>query len=580
MRQWIAAPLVDAAAIDARLEAVDRLVSERGQRRALAERLSEVGDLERSMARICCRRATARDLAGLGRSLAVVPAVVEITSNLDCELLQQLVSEDETPSTIELVDLLGRALVDEPPTSIGEGGMFRSGYDGELDRFREVSTDGKNWVARLQSQERERTGITSLKVGFNQVFGYYIEVSKPNLDRVPEDYSRKQTLANAERFVTPELKEHEAQILEAQERIQEIELSLFVDLRDRTAGWSAEVQRCAGTLARIDVLCSLAEVAETESWVRPQVDESQSLEIEAGRHPVVERQLREGNFVPNDVALDVDGDQILVITGPNMAGKSTIIRQIGLAVVLAQMGSFVPARRARIGVVDRLFTRVGASDNLARGESTFMVEMIEASTILNNVTHRSLVLIDELGRGTSTFDGLSIAWAIVEHLHDGPVHPRALFATHYHELTELEQTLARVRNCNVQVREESDHIVFLHRMAVGPCDRSYGINVAQMAGMPGEVVARAQEILADLEQGRGGDTSDRSQNDRSQNDRSRADERRQMDLFGRSSHGEQIVAEIMSIDVSATTPLEALCKLDEWKRRFAAAESPPAPDKE
>ena len=301
------------------------------------------------------------------------------------------------------------------------------------------------------------------------------------------------------------------------------------------------------------MLYSLAEVAESESWVRPQVDDSQSLEIEAGRHPVVERQLQEGHFVPNDVELDVNGDQILVITGPNMAGKSTIIRQIGLAVVLAQMGSFVPARRARIGVVDRLFTRVGASDNLARGESTFMVEMNEASTILNNVTHRSLVLIDELGRGTSTFDGLSIAWSIVEYLHDGPVHPRALFATHYHELTELEQTLARVKNCNVQVREESGRIVFLHRMAIGPCDRSYGINVAQMAGMPGEVVARAQEILAELEQSRGGDADDRTQNDRSQDDRSGAGERRQMDLFGRSN-GEQMVAELMSIDVSETTP--------------------------
>ncbi|MFH1570158.1 MAG: DNA mismatch repair protein MutS, partial [Gemmatimonadota bacterium] len=499
LRQWITAPRRDPAAIGARLDAVADLAGARQTRARLRQHLEGLGDLERMMARLCCRRGNARDLVGLATSLERVPAIAEAVAELPAPLIRRLV-DGELPRGTDLVELVRRALVEEPPAATTEGGMIRPGYCAELDELREVATGGRQWIARLQTDERERTGIASLKVGYNQVFGYYIEVSKANLERVPADYTRRQTLTNAERFVTPELKDHEARVLGAQERIESLEGELFAQLRDQVAGWAGEVQQAAGTLAQVDVLATLAEVAEVEGYVRPTVDDTTVLEIEGGRHAVVERQLPAGRFVPNDVRADTETDQVLLITGPNMAGKSTIIRQVGLIVLLAQMGSFVPARRARIGAVDRIFTRVGASDNLARGESTFMVEMIEAATILNNVTDRSLILMDELGRGTSTYDGLSLAWSIVEYLHDGDgPHPRTLFATHYHELTELEARLARVRNYNVQVREEGGHVAFLHRLAPGPCDRSYGIHVAQMAGMPGPVVARAEEILAHLE---------------------------------------------------------------------------------
>ena len=572
IRQWLTTPLADVAAITRRLDAVDALGSQRATRRDLREHLGVVGDLERAMARICCRRANARDLSGLSRSLAVMPVVGELASSLGSDLMSHFVSE-EMPSTDELVTLLGNALVDEPPASITEGGMISDGYNAELDRLRSVSTGGRDWIATLQVDERERTGIASLKVGFNQVFGYYIEISKANLDRVPEEYVRKQTLANAERYVTPALKEREEEILTAQERIQELEQSLFEELRDETAGWSLVVRRCAATLAQIDILCSMAQVVEAKGWVRPVVGDGLVIDIDAGRHPVVEQQLQEGRFVPNDTKLDDSENQLLLITGPNMAGKSTIIRQVGIIVVLAQAGSFVPARRATIGIVDRLFTRVGASDNLSRGESTFMVEMNEAATILNNVSDRSLVLIDELGRGTSTFDGLSIAWAIVEHLHGGPVRPRTLFATHYHELTALEQSLAGVRNMNVQVREEEGRIVFLHRMVAGPCDQSYGINVAQMAGMPGEVVRRAEQILAELERespAAHGQRRIRARATGEAADAEAPEAAAQMDLFGRRrGPADELAEELASIDVGATTPMEALLKIDEWKRRLA-----------
>jgi DNA mismatch repair protein MutS len=411
----------------------------------------------------------------------------------------------------------------------------------------------------MQSQERERSGITNLKIGYNHVFGYYIEISKSNLQRVPDNYTRKQTLANAERFITPELKEQEARVLQADERIGQLESELFTEVRDRAAAWSEPVQTGALAVAQIDILASFAEVAEAEDYVRPIVDDGTQIDIEGGRHPVVERQLQQGRFVPNDVRLDCDAEQILLVTGPNMAGKSTIIRQVGLIVVLAHMGSFVPARSARIGAVDRVFTRVGASDNLVRGESTFMVEMNEASTILNNAGPCSLILMDELGRGTSTYDGLSIAWSIVEYLHDnGIARPRTMFATHYHELTELENRLSRVRNVNVLVREEGDGVVFLHRLAQGPCDRSYGIHVAQMAGMPGPVVSRAREILARLE-------SDHLRPASMGGDGAFADS--QMDLFGVKPSAEMagLLDQLRTLKVEQTTPLHALGLLAQWQ---------------
>ena len=502
-------------------------------------------------------------------------------------LLQSLVRE-EMPATADLVAIVSTALVDDPPVSLSEGGLFRYGYHEKLDELREIAAGGRSWITQLQVSERERTGIASLKVGFNHVFGYYIEISKTNLDRVPEEYTRKQTLANAERFITPQLKEHEVRVLSAQEQIAEIESSLFYELRERLADWSSRVQECARSLAQIDVLGTFAEVAETEGYARPDIDDSSVILIEGGRHPVVERQLPEGRFVPNDVDLDCDEAQILLITGPNMAGKSTAIRQVGLIVLLAQLGSFVPARSARIGVVDRIFTRVGASDNLIRGESTFMVEMSEASNILNNATSKSLILLDELGRGTSTFDGLSIAWAVLEHLHGSEAaashaRPRTLFATHYHELTQLQRTLPRLRNFNVAVHEEGERVVFLHRLAEGPCDRSYGINVAEMAGMPETVLSRAKEILARLEAEQ--ITTAPESIPASANGESLAaagelvadgkdpasgwlSGAAQMDLFGGAAGPAAMVVlnQLRELDPDDITPLEALEYLARWHR--------------
>ncbi|MCY3737237.1 MAG: DNA mismatch repair protein MutS [Gemmatimonadaceae bacterium] len=568
LRQWLLSPLRDPAGIGRRHDAVEALAAARPERARLREQLERVGDVERMMARLCCRRGTPRDLSGLAASLEALPDIAAVAAAFHADLLRRLCGPD-LPDLGPLVALVRKGLVDDPPAVVGDGGVIREGYDAGLDELRLVSSGGREWIARLQAEERRRTGINSLKIGFNQVFGYYIEVSKANLERVPEDYTRKQTLANAERFVTPELKEQEARVLQAEERIGALESELFADLRDRAARHSAEVQQAGAAVAAVDVLVGLAEAAVAGDYVRPAVDDGQVIEIEGGRHAVVEGRLPQGRFVPNDVNLDSDGDQVLLVTGPNMAGKSTIIRQVGLIVVLAQMGAFVPARGARIGVVDRVFTRVGASDDLARGESTFMVEMNEASTILNNAGSRSLILMDELGRGTSTYDGLSLAWAVVEYLHDnGLVRPRTLFATHYHELTQLEDRLDRVRNVNVRVREEGDRVLFLHRLAPGPCDRSYGIHVARMAGMPGAVLRRAEEILAGLEAGDGASAGSGG----------RAVDPSQMDLFGQGSPPEasRLLQELRDLDLDRTTPMEALELLSRWRRQADSDTGEPA----
>ena len=565
LRQWVAQPLKSPPLISARLEAVDELLHQREIRRTLGQCLEQVGDLERLIARICCLRANARDMVALARSLDLSPALGTALSTAQSALLQELCSKG-LPDVSELVSEILGALVDAPPATLTDGGLIRDGYNPDVDDLRRIARGGKDYIARLQATERERTGIASLKIGYNHVFGYYIEISKANLDKAPAEYHRKQTLANAERFITPELKEYEEKVLGAEDRLKELENELFLALRDRAARWTPQVQQIARALARIDVLYSLAEVAESESYTRPQVDDGSRIEIRDGRHPVVERQLRTGRFVPNDVRLDTNGAQIMLITGPNMAGKSTIIRQVGLIALMAQMGSFVPARQATIGVVDRIFTRVGASDNLAGGESTFMVEMHEAANILNNATSRSLLLIDELGRGTSTFDGLSIAWAIVEYLHQHrEVHPRTLFATHYHEMTELESHLERVVNFNVQVREEGDRVVFLHRLAPGSADQSYGINVAQMAGMPDQVVARAQEILARLEKDQIDTTDIHSP------DVPPPAPQPQLHLFPAPADAPW-VAELRDMDLSQITPLQALLKLNEWKEKMERGE--------
>ena len=570
IRAWLSQPLRDISRIEARLGAVDELVRSPAFREALRAGLRKVGDLERMMSKICCGRAGPRDLAGLKVSLQAIPAIRRALEGAEADLLARARGQG-MPGLDDLTDLIDRTVEDEPPAVLSEGGVIRMGCHAELDALREIASGGRSWVAGLQRKERERTGIASLKVGYNKAFGYYIEVTKANQDRVPEDFIRKQTLVNAERFITPELKEWEAKILGADERAKDLEKDLFTRLREEVAGWVEPVQRTARAVAEVDVLACLAEVAASNDYVRPIVDETSEIEIREGRHPVVERLLPDGKFVPNDVHLDGNRDQILIITGPNMAGKSTVLRQVGLIALLAQVGCFVPAKSARIGLVDRIFTRVGASDNLARGESTFLVEMNEAANILNNATPRSLVLLDEIGRGTSTFDGLSIAWAMTEHLHNSDgICPRTLFATHYHELTELEELMPRVKNYSVAVRESGGEVVFLHRLVPGGCDHSYGIEVARLAGMPPDLIARAKEVLARLEQNDLSLTRSAARRSRRQKPDASG---HQISLFGGappSAVEPPILKELREMDISRITPLEALMKLDAWKRQIGS----------
>src|SRR5438874_10803687 len=501
LRRWLLAPLVDPAAINARLDAVDVLVRDPRGRDRVREALDGVRDLERLAGRAALGRATPRELGALRDSIARLPDVRSALDGLEARgqaaVLEQ--AAERFDLLADLGDELAHALVERPPAQTADGDAIRPGYDRELDELKDARDGGKQYIASLQARERERTALPSLKVGFNKVFGYYIEVTNPHKDRVPPDYERRQTLSGAERFVTPELKQYEAKVLGAEERIAAREAELVQALRTRVADAVGRVQATAGVVAELDVWSGLADLAHREAYVRPQVTADFTIELEASRHPVVERMMAREAFIPNDVRLD-EGGRVILLTGPNMAGKSTLLRQVGLCVLLAQVGSFVPARRAVIGVVDRLFTRVGASDNLVRGQSTFMVEMSETSAILHGATARSLVLLDEIGRGTSTYDGVAIAWAVTEHLHN-VIGCKTVFATHYHELTQLTEELAHARNFNVAVREAGDEIVFLHRLEPGGADRSYGIHVGRLAGLPGVVVGRAWEVLKLLEAG-------------------------------------------------------------------------------
>jgi DNA mismatch repair protein MutS len=451
---------------------------------------------------------------------------------------------------------LSAALVESPPAVGGQGGIVRDGYDEALDGLRHGYREGKSWIAGLEARERARTGIPSLKVSFNKVFGYSIEVTRTHLRLVPADYERKQTLVNAERFITPELKEVESRVLGAEERSIARESEIFAELLARVVTEAGPLLVTAGALAELDFLRALAVAAARGGYARPVVDATSEIEIEDGRHPVVERVVSGGEYVPNDTRLGFAGRRVAVVTGPNMAGKSTYLRQVGLIVLMAQVGSFVPASRARIGIVDRIFTRVGAADDIARGQSTFLVEMNEASNILHNATSRSLLLLDEIGRGTSTYDGLSIAWAITEYLHDTPgLCPRTLFATHYHELTELANRHEHVHNLNVLVREWNDEVIFLRRVEDGSADRSYGIQVARLAGLPSSVLARAREILAELEAGQFVERE------------ARPVPTPQLALFAESA-GEKLLEELRGLDPEHLTPMEALRRLDEWRRRY------------
>ncbi len=501
LRRWMMRPLKKIDDITNRLNAVEAFYKEMDLRARLRIVLKQVGDLERLISKVLLGRCNARDLVQLKSSIEQIPLITELMSVAESQSYLASVTGQLKPLQ-ELVNDIHHTLVDEPPASVRDGGMIREGFSPELEELRDISTNGKQYIARIKKQLVQNTGISSLKLGYNKVFGYYIEVTNAHKEKIPDYFIRKQTLVNAERYITPELKEIEEKILSAEERITSLEFEIFSELCQRVCAFADAVQANAQAIAVLDVLQSFAETAYRYNYVKPEVHEGSELNIEAGRHPVVERHLPPGEtFIPNDVHLDNETHQIMIITGPNMAGKSIILRQTGLIVLLAQIGCFVPAKQARIGIVDKIFTRVGASDNLAAGESTFLVEMNEAANILNNATPKSLILLDEVGRGTSIFDGLSIAWSLAEYLHNqAEVAAKTLFATHYHELNELENLYERIVNFNVQVREHNGKVIFLRKLVKGGADHSYGIQVAAMAGLPQGVLLRARQILTNLEE--------------------------------------------------------------------------------
>jgi DNA mismatch repair protein MutS len=500
LKQWLNYPLMDVKEIECRLEGVSELKEKKIERKELRESLRGIQDIERLTSRIFLGHANARDLIGLRNSLKTLPVLKSNLQPFTAFTIREFTSEIENFD--DLFQLLESSIVDNPPLTIREGGIIKPNYDKELDGLREIGREGKGWILQLEAEERKKTGISSLKVRYNQVFGYYIEVTKSNLHLVPNHYMRKQTLVNAERFITPELKEFETKVLGAEEAICQLEYRLFEEIRKKVSDETARLQKTASAIAVIDIFGSMAEIADRYDYVRPVVDEEDGIMIRDGRHPVLERMGLSDRFVPNDTEMNTQEQQLLIITGPNMAGKSTYLRQVALIILMAQMGCFVPASEAKIGVVDRIFTRIGALDNIMRGQSTFMVEMMETARILNQTTSRSLVVLDEIGRGTSTFDGLSIAWAVAEYLHDqASLRPKTLFATHYHELTELALTKERVKNYNVAVKEWGGEIIFLRKIVEGGTNRSYGIQVARLAGLPQKVIDRAKEILSNLEKG-------------------------------------------------------------------------------
>ncbi len=496
LREWILHPLRDLETITRRQDLIAAFHDEPARLAAVRDILRDIRDMERAVSRLSLASGNARDLAALKTSLALLPSLRAALAANESSPLLGLAADLRTFDP--LVELLASALVDEPPPTTRDGGMIREGYNNDLDQLRRAGTEGRQWIAELQDREIARTGIKSLKIRYNSVFGYYLEITKSNLAAVPADYTRKQTTANSERFITPELKDMEGRILGGEERARALESEIFARLRTAVLAELDSLQHTARAIAQIDALGGLAETARTFRYIRPKLTAGGAIRIADGRHPVLDQTMSAGRFVPNDTALDTESHRLVILTGPNMAGKSTYIRQVALLVLLAQTGSFIPAASAEIGLADRIFTRVGASDDLARGQSTFMVEMNETAAIINNATDRSLVILDEIGRGTSTFDGLSIAWSVAEHLHDVTA-CRTLFATHYHELTDLARTRPGVANCNVAVREWNDDVIFLRKIIDGPADQSYGIQVARLAGLPEPILKRAREILANLE---------------------------------------------------------------------------------
>ncbi|GBD88170.1 DNA mismatch repair protein MutS [bacterium BMS3Abin03] len=560
LKKWISLPLREIDTIKKRQESVEKLIKEKNTRKKLVNELKEIGDLERLISRISTGRANPREVVALKSSLKKIPAVIEQLSKLSGEMLEMI--RTGLDPLEKLVDKIQMSIVDSPPASINDGGIIRNGFSEELDELRDIAFHGKDWIARLQKTEREKTKIPSLKVSFNKVFGYYIEISNTHKNKIPESYIRKQTLVNSERYITPELKEYEDKILNAEEKIYELESQLFNEIRLLAAAEVKSIQQNARLIAMLDCFISFAECAEAYNYCKPVVTEGNVLKIDKGRHPVVEQILPPGEkFNPNDCIMDNEENQIIILTGPNMAGKSVYLRQVGLIVLLAQIGSFVSAESAEIGIVDRIFTRVGASDNIAAGESTFLVEMQEAANILNNATSKSLILLDEIGRGTSTFDGISIAWSLTEYLHENrDVAAKTLFATHYHELNEMAEIFPRIKNYKVEVREYDDKVIFLHRVNPGRADHSYGIQVAQMAGLPRFVTNRAKEVLQNLESKELTPYEEKKEKLK----RLHRDDN-QINLF--EIKDDKLRTEIEDIEVDNLTPIEALNKLSELKKK-------------
>lgn len=561
---WLSSPLVDREQIEDRLDAVGELVANSRLRESLRDGLKDIYDLERLLARVATARTNPRDLRHVGKSLEAMPAMKSLLKDRTSNRLQLL--HDNLELCPDLLDTLQTALEDDCPLVIKDGGYIRTGYDPQLDELRSLATGGKEWIARYQAEQIEATGITSLKVGFTSVFGYYLEITNLHRDKIPPNYIRKQTLKNAERYITPELKEYEEKVLTADDSAKRVEFEIFLKLREQVFQQTVSLQKTASVLAELDVLCGLADLAVAQSYVRPKIVDEALIEISEGRHPVLDATLPQGQFVPNDCFVGSEHGVVHLITGPNMAGKSTYIRQVALLTIMAQLGSFLPARKATIGIADKIFARVGASDELSRGQSTFMVEMVETARILNTATDRSLVILDEIGRGTSTYDGLSLAWAIVEHLHDS-IRARTLFATHYHELIELEKSLRGVRNLNVAVKEWDDNVVFLHRIIPGGADRSYGIYVARLAGVPRQVNDRAKDILVQLEI----DHLNKYGESKITPPPRRKDSPIQLTLFEWNEN--PLLEKIRAIDTSRLPPIEALQLIESWQKELSKGAS-------
>ena len=559
LRRWLNNPLIDVSKINKRLDAVAELKDNIILRGDILDNLKKVYDIERLAGKISYGSANGRDLISLKSSAKQLPEIKKILSQAKSSLLTELYSELDTLD--DVYDIIDKTIVDEPPISVKEGGLIKLGYDEEIDKLKTATTDGKNWIINLEAEEREKTGIKGLKVGFNKVFGYYIEVTKSNISLVPDRYIRKQTLTGGERYITEELKNLENQILGAEEKVVNLEYNVFVEVRDKIEAQIERVQKSAGIIATLDCLCSLATVAEDQNYVRPEVDESGVLDIKDGRHPVIEKILPSGSFVQNDTYLDESENRLAIITGPNMAGKSTYMRQVALITLMAQIGSFVPASYARIGVVDKIFTRVGASDDLSMGQSTFMVEMMEVAQILKEATANSLVILDEIGRGTSTYDGLSIAWAVAEYISDKEkCGAKTLFATHYHELTDLENKLEGVKNYSIAVKEKGEDIIFLRKIVKGGTDESYGVHVAKLAGVPQTVTKRANEILKSIER-------KNVLNNKKIEKQEKGVADGQLTMFNYKLA--EIAHELDKVDVNELTPIDALNTLVKIKEKMA-----------